>query len=362
MKRILHVGPGIQLKGGIASVLAGYKDASDIFEHYGYTPEFLETYGRSGMGRFSFGSAILRLLWICLGRKISVVQVHASIKGSLFRKTVVSLVCLLLRQKYVLHVHSGKFTFFYTNLWAPMRWIARFIFSRASHVICLSDYARQELIASGLTNERQCCIVYNGLRMDESEYRRSSKSRETIAILFLGKLIEAKGAYLLLDALGQVKANSIPFELFVGGNGNVKEFERRVSEFGLNHRVHFLGWVDGHQKIELLRSVDIFALPSRSEGFSVAIVEAMASGVAILSTNIPGVIDAIENEISGLLVEPDDTEALCAALRRLLENESLRSSLGRAARDRYTSNFTMDRIVKSLALIYDDTLNNCKEN
>lgn len=123
--------------------------------------------------------------------------------------------------------------------------------------------------------------------------------------------------------------------------------------YGLGERVTCLGWVSGERKATLLSESTIFVLPSRSEGFPVALVEAMAFGVAVLSTRIPGVVDAVRDGTDGLLVEPDDPDALRRALMMLLRDTELRERLGASARQRFLDHFTILQISHRLAAIYD---------
>jgi glycosyltransferase involved in cell wall biosynthesis len=144
-----------------------------------------------------------------------------------------------------------------------------------------------------------------------------------------------------------------PFLL--GGGGDASVVSDYVSKYGLGNVVDFKGWVTGAAKDQLLADTEIFVLPSRSEGFPVAVVEAMAFGTAVVSTRIPGVVDAIRDEQDGLLVDPGDVNGLCNALLLLLNDAALRHHLGSSARQRFLDHFTIQHTARCIAAIYEGT-------
>src|SRR5262249_20573876 len=123
---------------------------------------------------------------------------------------------------------------------------------------------------------------------------------------------------------------------------------------GIRERVVFLG----HRTDvpELLSACDVFALPSLYEGSSLANLEAMAAGRAIVSSAIPGTDELITDGDSGLLVAPGDASALARALHRLIEDPDLRTALGRRARARVEHDFTAQVMAKKVTMAYGKLL------
>ncbi len=132
------------------------------------------------------------------------------------------------------------------------------------------------------------------------------------------------------------------------------ELERQVERNGLEERVHFLGKVSNIPA--LLAETDIFVLPTkgsgRMEGCPVALLEAMACGKACVATDIPGSRDIIEDGISGLLVEPENADALARAIHRLIEDRNLREKMGETARERVETSFSIEREVAAHEQLY----------
>lgn len=351
---VVHVGPARSAQGGIAAVLNSYAAYEDGFARLGYRLKFVSTGGGATSGKLGkFFMGWFEFVRIVSTERVHVVHIHTSRKGSLLRKSVFACTCLFLRKPYVMHVHSGAFFEPGAALPSCLNWVARTVFMKADSVVCLSERAKSQALSSRWATPATCRLVYNGIADPLDDIAVIRASRRTDDILFLGKLVEAKGLRTLLQALSSLRDGATRFSLAVGGSGSSEQFFEWVDECGLREQVTFLGWVDGEAKHQLLVARGIFALPSRSEGFPVSIVEAMAFGMAIVSTRIPGVVDAIRDEQDGLLVSPDDVDGLRDALHRLLSDAGLCERLGVSARQRFLDSFTIEQTARALAAIYD---------
>lgn len=360
-RMVVQVGPDLSAQGGISAVIGGYYVYRSEFERLGYSMFFVSSGGgnRCAIGKFFFGW--LRLIWLSLCYHVDLVQIHTSIKGSLVRKSMFAVTCMVLRKPYLMHVHSGAFVHHYQAFPRVVRIFFKWVFNRASYVICLSEHARQQFILANLSTAAKCRVVCNGIedplpaetKVSLSTLRENCVSSNPITISFLGKLSEAKGLGTLLKMLSELPSATREYMLLVGGHGDVPAFFELVKKYRLSNRVTYLGWISGEHKVKFLMNSAIFVLPSRSEGFPVALVEAMAFGIAVLSTRIPGVVDAVRDGVDGLLVEPNDAVSLRAALIRLLDDADLRERLGESARQRFLDHFTIQHIGHSLVSIYD---------
>jgi glycosyltransferase involved in cell wall biosynthesis len=351
---VLHVGPDAHAKGGIASVIHGYAENEGLFRSHNCNVTFAATCGGTGLRRLmQFLSAWLHIVKGALLRDVDLVHIHTSVRGSLLRKWLLAATCVVLRQRFVLHIHNGAFENYFLSLPAWCRVLVKTVWQRSAQIICLSRNMQSWLVERWHCDVEQCPLVYNGIRdpLQGDGFHRTSERVTTI--LFLGRLVEGKGVTTLLSAVQQLKRRNVPFELLVAGDGEVDAFLAEVEQRDLRDSVTYLGWVVGDEKTALLASADIFVLPSRSEGFPVAIIEAMAFGAAIVSTHIPGVVDAINEGREGLLVQPDDPDALSNALASLIANPVLRAELSFAARRRFLDHFTIQRTVEQLVLAYE---------
>lgn len=170
-------------------------------------------------------------------------------------------------------------------------------------------------------------------------------------VLTPARLDAQKGHDILLEAIAEVPD---AFFLLAGEGPERARLETRAEALGVAERVRFLGRCEDVP--ELLAACDIFALPSLYEGSSLAVLEAMAAGIPIVSSAIGGTEELIEDGGSGLLVAPGDPVALAAALRRLLGDEQLRRNLAAGARERVDSGLRREQNAERVADVYRELL------
>jgi glycosyltransferase involved in cell wall biosynthesis len=359
--RVLHVGPHLAAQGGIASVL-GYLDSHRSgFDNLGYSIDFLPTTLSmpAGLQRkvMQFGRAA-RTLVDCLAKsRVDIVHIHVALRGSLLRKCAFAMLCATWRVPYVFHVHNGTFVDHYRSSSTIKRYLIKQAFTRAARVIALSSQSRIGFVSAGLAEPERCDLVFNGIA-DPLKGEVSHRSRDALPVMvtFMGLICAAKGCFTLLSALAALPAGLPPFKVQIAGSGEVDALLDSIERNNLTTQVSYVGWVDGEAKDRILRETDIFVLPSRSEGFSVAIVESMAYRCAVVSTRIPGVVDAVRDGVEGVLIPPDDVQVLASALERLIRDGDERSRLADSARLGFLTRFTMDHMAASLCTVYEGVL------
>lgn len=175
-------------------------------------------------------------------------------------------------------------------------------------------------------------------------------------IAILGHISDVKGYPTFVDAAAAV-AQAHPGCAFwaIGGEttqaGGRAAIEARASALGIRDRLRFLGHrSDVH---EVLKAVDMVALPSLAEGFPLAVLEAMAAGIPVIATPVGGVPEAMIDGETGSLVPPQDAGALAAAMTRLLDDQGMRIRMGRDARTRALQYFSIVTFVQRIQDTYD---------
>jgi glycosyltransferase involved in cell wall biosynthesis len=151
-----------------------------------------------------------------------------------------------------------------------------------------------------------------------------------------------KGHDILLRAVAQLDGLRV---VILGEGGQRTDLEKLADELGVSDRVQLPGWVDNPRAY--LPQFDIFAMPSRSEGFPLAIVEAMLAARPVVATRVGSVAEAVTDGETGLLINKDDVEGLTAALRRLRDDPALRIRLGQRGREVAQRHFTVKQMVNS---------------
>lgn len=355
--RVFHVGPHMDDRGGIAAVLSQINRQKAVFQSRGYELDFFSTTEPAIVSKAKKLLVFLRsIVRFAIQRKrstINIVHIHAALRGSLARKCIFATICNVKGIPYVWHIHNGAFVDRFNNYVFVKRCLVKYIIRRASRTIVISKMMREQLLKSKIISEEKCILVFNGIESPLKVLKKNARaSGFPIQITFMGLISEAKGIFTLISAISSMPAGLPSYRVQIAGRGNESELNLAIRSFDVADRVKYIGWVSGSDKDSILRETDIFVLPSRSEGFSVALLEAMAYGHAIVSTTIPGVVDAVRNDVEGILVNPDDLSALKEALSRLIRHKCERTRLGEAARNRFLEEFTIDRMSVELCAIY----------
>lgn len=175
-----------------------------------------------------------------------------------------------------------------------------------------------------------------------------------IAAGIIARLTEQKAHPVLFDAMAQ-HAPLQHMHLVVVGDGELREpLKQRVDMLGLQHRVHFVG--ARRDLGNILAAVDLFAMPSLWEGLPLSLVLAMGAGLPVVATRVAGIPEVVQHDVTGLLVSPGSSSELAQALARLVEDASLRRSLGERARAFVLPRFGVEKYVDSITGLYDRLL------
>ena len=327
--RVLQMGPDPAIGGGMAAVLRGLLE-SPLAERYQL--DVVPTYSKPQPLPMvaTFLLSLLRLAaWSLRGRG-RIVHVHATVRGSTYRKSVVVLVAKALRRRVVLHVHSGAgdIAFFSAGRGRLSLLLFKAAFAVADVVLAVSEASAMALqSAYGLSGVQ---VVPNAAPTVAPFERRQPGPGEPVEVAYLGGFAnDAKGGDVMVAALQLALAREPRLRVTLAGPG---ETPAAAAELIADHEaVTWAGWLDAGGKDELLRRVPVFAMPSRSEGLPMALLEAMAYGMAIASTSVGGIPEVLESGVEGLLVPSEDPQALADALCRLAGDQELRQRLSEAA-------------------------------
>jgi rhamnosyl/mannosyltransferase len=182
-----------------------------------------------------------------------------------------------------------------------------------------------------------------------------NETPEDLLILYVGRLVYYKGCDVLIKAMKNVNA-----KLIMVGDGPLRgDLERLANDLQIADRVQFLGRISDEDLANAYRRSSLFVLPSTlpTECFGLVQVEAMLSGKPVINTNLPTGVPwvSVHNE-TGMTVPPNDPTALAAAINQLLNDSALRHKLGRQAKERAQSMFTLTRHVAAVADLYNELL------
>jgi glycosyltransferase involved in cell wall biosynthesis len=214
--------------------------------------------------------------------------------------------------------------------------------------LALSEESVQELASVGL--ERQTVLVCNGV--DTRRFAPQPHREKEASAIFVGRLTSQKGVDVLFRAWRRaLRESAKPLPLLVVGDGPEREsLESLAEELGLEEHIRFAGSVEEIERYYHL--AQLFILPSRSEGLPNALLEAMACGLPAIATCVGGIPDVVVDGETGLLVPPDDEDALADAIERLLHDLSLRRRMAEAARRRIEAHYSIESVADQVIVLY----------
>jgi glycosyltransferase involved in cell wall biosynthesis len=226
-------------------------------------------------------------------------------------------------------------------------------------VFAVSEQVRQYCIEVDRINPARVQTIYNGLDLrDWDTASRPAIPSDELLVTTVGNIRRVKGHDVFIKAAASIVPHFPNVSFSIAGDvlepDYFAELQALVRDLNLSDHFHFVGNVtDLHQH---LFAANIFVLPSRSEGFSNAIIEAMAASLPVVATNVGGNAEAVKDGFTGFLVPPDDPAALAAAISRLLSDQSQAKAMGAAGKAIVAENFTTEVMMTRIASAYEKLL------
>jgi glycosyltransferase involved in cell wall biosynthesis len=223
----------------------------------------------------------------------------------------------------------------------------------ADAVICISQFARSQLMRISDSDHWHKMRVCR-LGVDPTQFPfRTRAAADVVQMLCVGRLTPAKCQVLLVQACAQLRDAGLSFHLkMVGAGPDRVRIEREVVLHDLQSHITMTGALNQQEVKQAFAQADVFVLPSLAEGIPVVLMEAMCSGVPCVTTPVNGIPELIEHGVSGLLATPGDIDSLSAQLKRMLSSNDLRQSLAKAARNKVTTDFDLDKNVRQLGSLF----------
>jgi sugar transferase (PEP-CTERM/EpsH1 system associated) len=236
--------------------------------------------------------------------------------------------------------------------------LRRLLAPLVSRFVTVSLDLRRWLVTTVGIPAHKVVTIHNGVDTARFSPADSSEAREALGLPIgatvigtIGRLDPVKDQAGLIEAFsGLAESGSTPILAIVGEGPSRPSLEEQIRRRGLSQRVRLFG--ERRDVATVLRAFDIFVLPSRAEGMSNTILEAMATGLPVVATDVGGNPELVEPETTGQLVPPGDPHALEAGLRAYVADSYLRRSQGKAGRERVLQQFSLDRMAQAHAGLY----------
>jgi len=226
------------------------------------------------------------------------------------------------------------------------------IYKLANRVIGISDSVVNWLIASGEVNIGKAVRLYNPVILPPQKKSVISKHNDVFRIGFVGRLEPVKNPMVLLKMVKRLHEAHIPVELLIVGDGSLRRaLEEQVDEQMLRKQVVFFGYQD--DPFQIIGECDLYIQPSISEGFGLAIVEAMSCGVPVIATAVGGAPEIIQHGVTGWIVPVSDEPSLISAVKiAIAQGPDKLCAMGISARKSVEGRFDPEHYIASLEDLY----------
>lgn len=352
--RALWVSTSLRTRGGVSSCVRTLGE-TPLWDMWNVVHITTHRDGSALTRILAFGRGVVAFLVALATKRPELVHLHMSSYGSFARKSTLAWIARAAGVSIVLHVHGGEFGIFYERAPRVLKQVIRTTLTRANVVVALGDRWAERLRA--IAPEAHVTVIPNTVRPREAAH--DWVGDEPVHVVFLGEIGDHKGAFMLLEAWSQIMADARyagTAHLTLAGNGEVERARRTVARLRLETSVQVRGWLPPAQAHALVSSAQVLALPSRNEGQPMAVLEAMASGVCVVASDVGGLPDLIESGTTGLLVPPGEVEALVAALQYVITDHDARARLGRAALERVRADFDAAVVWRRIDALYREVL------
>ncbi|HMK66112.1 MAG TPA: glycosyltransferase [Thermodesulfobacteriota bacterium] len=337
-----------------------YRPLVTVISEKGPVGEVIEKMGipviplsRMKSKQFDFG-IIQELKTLMQREKVSLVHTHLYDGGKYGR-----LAAWLAGVPAVVHtVHN-----IYVKKRRKHHWINWGLAAITDRIIAVSGAVKESLIRYDRIRPDKIQVLYNGINfslMEAPGDREAIRSGlglgpDDLVIGVVARLEEQKGHKILLEALSSIPSIPPNLKVLFVGNGKLRSaLEAETQRRGLSRQVVFLGT---RQPVSpILRALDLFVLPSLWEGFSMALLEAMAMGLPVIATKVGGAAEVITSEQNGYLISPADPKALAEAIQEAMRHPGRFQEMAGKGRETVRENFSKERHVLQLQELYQEVL------
>jgi len=343
MSRVLIVASSRKTRGGITAVIKQHEMGEQWKKYHCI---WIQTH-RDGPSWRKIWYFVTSLIEYCILLPFcDIVHIHHSLVGSTHRKYYYFRLAKLLNKKTILHIHCGNQLL---DIWNDDY---QDMYSRCDRGIALSHNIKS-IIERHIGKSDKIQVVFNPCPLINHPLDTSLRKKE---ILFSGTLYEGKGYRDLIRSFGKIAKLHPDWKLVFAGNGEVELGKNIAAQCGILDQCNFLGWVSGEAKNKAYRSASILCLPSYAEGFPMAVLDAWAYGLPVITTPVGGIPDIAEDGVNMLLFNPGDVDNLSLQLERMITDDALREAIAKESVHLATTTFNLNTINNQLGRIYEDIL------
>jgi glycosyltransferase involved in cell wall biosynthesis len=364
--------------GNSACIVTGYNESRDVKiseQHYIF---FLKALKAPVVKSFLFAAAASRKLSSLRGSfPVDITHVNLPLVPSFavprgFGKTLISTVhstwkgeAEAIRGEPYSRLNSNE------KFMVSFNWFLRIfeeqMLERSNELIAVSDFTRRELLQYYKVKESKINVIHNGVDVDKfqpaSDKRKVKAelgfSPDDIAILSVGRLYARKGLFTLIESMPAVVRKFRNAKFIISGKGQSNEMKKLVNHatrLGVKDNIIFTGYFPDSKLPKLYQAADVFAFSTFYENLPFAVLEALSSGLPVVTTTVGGIPEMIESGRNGFLVQPANAKALSDRVLYCLEHPAAASEMAFLARKTILERFDWRLIVQKVLKVYDKAL------
>lgn len=344
--KILIIATSHKTRGGITSVVKAHESGE---QWKNYNCKWIETHIDKG--------AIIKLLYFLKGCTefimylplCKIVHIHMSEPISAIRKIFFLSLSKFFNKKVIVHFHAFSPD---TTINGKHRNVYRYLFEKADRVIVLSQLWKKYVNdAFNLGDKVQ--VIYNPCTTDILPEKYAKQN----FILYAGTVNARKGYADMIKAFAEIASKCPDWKIVFAGNGEIENGKKLAKDLNIESQVKFLGWINGKEKDKAFKEASIFCLPSYAEGFPMAVLDAWAYGLPVITTPVGGIPDIAKDEDNLLLFNPGNIQQLSTQMGKMIENEKLRSHIIQESIKLSQTTFNINTINKQIGMLYQELSN-----
>jgi glycosyltransferase involved in cell wall biosynthesis len=375
---VYYLSNELMKRGNSAYIVTGYDESRDVKVNQQHYIFFLKTLKAPVVKSFLFAGAAFRKLNKMRGSfPVDITHVNLPLVPSFavprgFGKTLISTVhstwkgeAEAIKGEPYSRLNSNE------KFMVSFNWFLRVfeekMLERSNKIIAVSDFTRQELLQYYKVKEDKIRVIHNGVDVDKfkpATDKLKAKAEmgfnpEDKVILSVGRLYARKGLFTLIESIALLTGKFKNVKFIIAGKGLSNEMKKLVSyasKLGVEDNIVFTGYFPDKKLPRLYQAADIFAFSTFYENLPFAVLEALSTGLPVVTTNVGGIPEMIENGKNGFLVEPFNSRELADRILYYLEHPAATSEMGFLARKTILEQFDWRLIVKKVLKVYNEAL------
>lgn len=336
------IGADRSVHGGVSAVVNNYYGAG---LHKKVELLYIGTMVDGNKPRKLLQAVLAYLRFLAALPRMDILHVNMAADASYYRKKIFIDTAAVFRKRILIHEHGGDFKgFYYEKNSESGRAAIRKTLNKAQVFVVLSDEWAD--FFRPIVKEEKIMILQNAVPVPE----KPKTSYDDHNLLFLGRLCKEKGISELLDVIPRAAEKYPDIKLYLGGVWEDAGLEKKAA--AIQEHVEYLGWIGGKQKKMYMKKCSVFVLPTYFEGQPISLLEAMAEGMTVISTEVGGIPQIVSDGQEGILIPPKDTQKLYESICTLLDSPGLKEEYGVRARKRIIEHYNIADRVSELTKIY----------